>query len=77
LIHGGPGGLTPPRPFARFYTTFYLENYTSPMMAFRKRDDGSYDFPVPLVTDAPFAVFSVAEAGQWRWIAVNFGQVAD
>jgi hypothetical protein len=30
-------------------------------LPFKKRDDGSYDFPLPLTTDAPFAIYSVAE----------------
>lgn len=52
-----------PSPLSSLYTTFYIENYAN-IMALRKRDDGSYDYPLPLVTDAPFAVYSVGETGQ-------------
>ena len=49
--------------YSRLYTSFYIENYLGAFRP-RKRDDGSYDYPIPLTTDARFAVFSVAETGQ-------------
>ena len=52
-----------PSPLLRLYTTFYIENFIG-LMGLQKRDDGSYDFPMPLVADAPFAVFLVQETGQ-------------
>lgn len=47
----------------RLYTSCYFENYLT-LMVLRKRDDGSYDFPMPLITDAPIAMYSVADTGQ-------------
>ncbi|KAF8496951.1 NmrA-like family domain-containing protein 1 [Gautieria morchelliformis] len=55
-------------PRTSLYTSFYFENYLG-LLPFLKRNDGSYDFPLPLITDAPFAVYSVAETGAFALAA--------
>ncbi|KAF8587045.1 NmrA-domain-containing protein [Ramaria rubella] len=55
-------------PRTSIYTAFYFENFTG-LAALRKRDDGSYDFPLPLITDAPFAIYSVADTGAYALAA--------
>lgn len=53
-------------PRTSLYTSFYFENFNfNGMLPLRKRTDDSYDFPLPLITDASFAVYSAAETGAW------------
>jgi len=51
-------------PRTSLYTAFYFENIIG-MSPLRKRTDGSYDYPMPLITDAPFAVYPASETGIW------------
>ncbi|KAF8496964.1 hypothetical protein JB92DRAFT_2746124 [Gautieria morchelliformis] len=55
-------------PRTSLYTTFYFENFAG-MYAPKKCKDGSYEIPAPLLPDAPFAIFSVADTGAFALAA--------
>ncbi|KAF8587043.1 NmrA-domain-containing protein [Ramaria rubella] len=55
-------------PRTSLYTTFYFENFSGSMRP-EKRSNGTYDFALPLITDAPFAMFSVADTGAYALAA--------
>ncbi|KAF8587047.1 hypothetical protein K439DRAFT_1614609 [Ramaria rubella] len=42
--------------------SFYSENFAGTMLPW-KRDNDSYEFPLPLITDTPFPVYTAAETG--------------
>jgi len=55
-------------PRTSLYTTFFMENFTGSMSP-SKRTDGSYDLPLPMITDGPMAIYSAAETGAYALAA--------